>query len=51
MRTIPAKNGQLNHAGVRALWKTGLEQGIVINVLIDRNKAPEAEVLLKAFSG
>ena len=51
MRSIPAKNGQLNHAGVRALWKTGLEQGIVINLLIDRNKAPEAEVLLKEFSG
>jgi predicted TIM-barrel fold metal-dependent hydrolase len=51
MRSIPAKNGQLNHAGVRALWKTGLEQGIVINVLIDRDKAPEAEVLLKEFSG
>ena len=31
MRSIPAKNGQLNHAGVRALWKTGLEQGIVIS--------------------
>src|SRR4029450_4539263 len=51
MRSIPAKNGQLNHAGVRALWKTGLEQGIVINLLIDRDKAPEAEVLLKEFSG
>ena len=51
MRSIPAKNGQLNHAGVRALWKTGLEQGIVINVLIDRDKAPEADVLLKEFSG
>ena len=32
MRSIPAKNGQLNHSGVRALWKTGLEQGIVINL-------------------
>jgi L-fuconolactonase len=51
MRSIPAKNGQLNHAGVRALWKTGMEQGIVINVLINRDKAPEAEVLLKEFSG
>jgi L-fuconolactonase len=51
MRSIRAKNGQLNQAGVRALWKTALEQGIVINVLIDRDKAPEAEVLLKEFSG
>jgi predicted TIM-barrel fold metal-dependent hydrolase len=51
MRSIPAKNGQLNHSGVRALWKTGLEQGIVINLLIDRAKAPEADLLLKEFSG
>ena len=51
MRSIPAKNGQLSHAGVRALWKTGLEQGIVINLLIDRNKAPEAEILLNEFPG
>ena len=50
MRSIPAKNGQLNHSGVRALWKTGLEQGIVINLLIDRAKAPEADLLLKEFS-
>ena len=28
-----------------------MEQGIVINVLINRDKAPEAEVLLKEFSG
>jgi len=51
MRSIPAKNGQLSHAGVRALWKTGLEEGIVINLLIDRNKAPEAEILLNEFPG
>ena len=51
MRSIPAKNGQLSHAGVRALWKTGLEQGIVINLLIDRDKAPEAEILLNEFPG
>jgi predicted TIM-barrel fold metal-dependent hydrolase len=51
MRSIPAKNGQLNHAGVRTLWKTGLEQGIVINLLIDRDEAAEAEVLLNEFSG
>lgn len=51
MRSIPAKSGQLNHPGVRALWKTGLEQGIVINLLIDRDKAAEADSLLKEFSG
>jgi L-fuconolactonase len=51
MRSIPAKDGQLNHDGVRAVWKMGLEQGIVINLLIDRDKAPEADLLLKEFSG
>jgi len=51
MRSIPARDGKLNHPGVRALWKTGSDQGIVINLLIDRDKASEADFLLKEFSG
>ena len=49
MRSIPAGDGRLNHPGVKALWKTALDQGIVINVLIGREKAAEAETLLKEF--
>lgn len=46
MRSIPARDGRLDHPGVRALWKTALELGIVINVLINRDKAAEASALL-----
>lgn len=49
MRSIPAKNGKLDHAGVRALWKTAADLGIVINVLINRDKAPEADKMLADF--
>jgi L-fuconolactonase len=51
MRSIPARDGRLDHPGVRALWQTALDQGIVINLLINRDKANEAEELLKEFSG
>jgi L-fuconolactonase len=50
MRSIPARDGMLDHPGVRSLWKTALELGIVINVLIGRNKAEEAHRLLGEFS-
>jgi predicted TIM-barrel fold metal-dependent hydrolase len=49
MRSIPARDGRLDHPGVRALWKAAGEAGIVINVLINRDKAGQAEVLLRAF--
>jgi predicted TIM-barrel fold metal-dependent hydrolase len=49
MRSIPARDGRLDHTGVEALWKTALDLGIVINVLIGRNKAAEAEALLGRF--
>jgi len=51
MRSIPARDGRLDHPGVRALWKTGLEQGIVINALIGRDKAAQLHALLRDFSG
>ncbi|MBI4908281.1 MAG: amidohydrolase family protein [Acidobacteria bacterium] len=49
MRSIPAKNGRLDHPGVRALWKAATEAGIVINVLIGHEKAAELETMLAAF--
>lgn len=49
MRSIPARDGQLDHPGVRALWKTASDLGLVINVLIDRDKADQASRLLADF--
>lgn len=50
MRSIPARNGVLNHEGVRALWKAALDAGIVINVLVGgRDKEAELTALLNAF--
>lgn len=46
MRSIPARNGMLDHPGVRALWKTAMDEGAVINVLINRDKTAEAARLL-----
>lgn len=46
MRSIPARAGRLDHPGVEALWKTALDLGIVINVLIGREKASQADALL-----
>ncbi len=46
MRSIPARDGRLDHPGVRALWQTALDLGLVINVLIDRDKAEQARLLL-----
>jgi len=51
MRSIPAKDGRLDHPGVRALWQAAIEAGIVINVLINRDKAEEADRLLGDFAG
>ncbi|MCS7026047.1 MAG: amidohydrolase [Bryobacteraceae bacterium] len=50
IRSIPAKDGRLDHPGVRALWKAALESDIVVNVLIGREKAPELARLLGQFS-
>ncbi len=49
MRSIPARNGKLDHPGVRALWKSATEEGIVINVLVGREKEAEVATLLAAF--
>ncbi len=49
MRSIPAADGRLDHPGVRALWKTATDQGIVINVLIGPEKADQADRMLADF--
>jgi len=49
MRSIPAKDGRLDHPGVRALWKSATDGGLVINVLVGREKLAELERMLAAF--
>ena len=49
MHSIPASGGRLDHSGVRALWKSGLEAGIVINVLAGHDKTDEVDRMLTAF--
>src|SRR5262249_16797324 len=49
MRSIPARDGRLDHPGVRQLWKTALDVGIVINVLVNREKTDELDRLLSDF--
>jgi L-fuconolactonase len=49
MRSIPAAEGILDHEGVRRLWRTARDLGIVINLLIDPPFAGEADVLLEAY--
>lgn len=50
MRSIPAKDGRLDHPGVRALWKTAADNGLVINVLVNRDKAAEVDRMLGEFA-
>jgi len=49
MRSIPARDGRLDHPGVRALWKTALDNNLVINVLINRDRAAHLHTLLGEF--
>jgi predicted TIM-barrel fold metal-dependent hydrolase len=49
MRSIPARDRRLDHPGVRALWKTALDHGLVINVLVTREKTEELDRMLGDF--
>jgi predicted TIM-barrel fold metal-dependent hydrolase len=49
MRSIPAQDGRLDHPGVRALWRTALDLGVVINVLTNRDKADQVDAMLADF--
>src|SRR5262249_15549377 len=47
MRSIPAKSGKLDDPGVDALWAAAERLGIVINALVNRDKADEVEALAR----
>lgn len=47
MRSIPAQSGKLDDPGVERLWATAERLGIVINVLVNRDKRPELETLAR----
>ncbi len=47
MRSIPARSGRLDDPGVRKLWAVAERLGIVINVLVDRDKRQQVETLLR----
>jgi predicted TIM-barrel fold metal-dependent hydrolase len=47
MRSIPAADGRLDHPGVRALWEMAEKLGIVINVLVNRDKRDELSTMLE----
>lgn len=49
MRSIAARNGRFDHDGVRALWKTALEEGIVINALSQLATAGQVDQLVGEF--
>jgi predicted TIM-barrel fold metal-dependent hydrolase len=46
MRSIPARDRRLDHPGVRALWKTALDNNLVINVLVGNEKTAEVDRML-----
>ncbi len=49
LRSNPASDGRLDHPGVRALWKAAADSGVVINVHIQPELAPQAEKMLADF--
>ncbi|MDA1312842.1 MAG: amidohydrolase family protein [Acidobacteria bacterium] len=49
MRSIAAADKRLDHPGVRALWKTALDEGIVINVLTGPELTDQVDRLLRQF--
>jgi predicted TIM-barrel fold metal-dependent hydrolase len=49
MRSVAARGGKLDHPSVRALWKSALEHGIVVNLLTRSGLADEADRLLQDF--
>jgi predicted TIM-barrel fold metal-dependent hydrolase len=47
MRSVPAANGKLDHPGVIKLWETAEQLGIVINVLVNRDRSDQVSALLQ----
>lgn len=50
MRSIPAQSGRMDDPGVDKLWATAERLGIVINVLVNRDKRTEIETLCARHS-
>jgi predicted TIM-barrel fold metal-dependent hydrolase len=50
MRSVPARSGRLDDPGVDALWATAQRLGIVVNVLVNREKTDEVEALARRHS-
>jgi predicted TIM-barrel fold metal-dependent hydrolase len=46
MRSIAGRNGRFDHPGVRALWRTALDEGIVINALSRLDTADQVDQLV-----
>ena len=49
MRSVATSDGRLEHQGVRALWRSAADNGIVVNLLIKRELADQAERLAREF--
>ena len=49
LRGIPARGRTLDDPGVRALWRSALEHGVVVNLQTDYRLADEADRLLTEF--
>lgn len=49
MRSIAARGGRFDHPGVRALWKTAMDEGIVINALSQLATANQVDQLTAEF--
>jgi predicted TIM-barrel fold metal-dependent hydrolase len=49
LRSIPAASGKLDDPGVAKLWEKAQQLGIVVNVLINRDKSEEMQALMKRF--
>ncbi len=49
MRSVPAGGKRIDHPGVRALWKTAADEGLVVNILGSWELAEQIDVLLAAF--
>ena len=47
LRSIPAQSGRLDDPGVDALWSAAERLGIVVNVLVNRDKRRELESLAR----
>jgi predicted TIM-barrel fold metal-dependent hydrolase len=47
LRSVPAASGRLDDPGVDALWTTADRLGIVVNVLVSRDKSEEVELLAR----